>query len=109
MRYIVSMTPKSTSQSEPMPTVLCNPSHSSSHLILSTDSLDNPDNPRPNTHWSPSIADWGTWASIPAILFGASTNTVGIQTSTPVYWTHDWAKAQQQFPLDPNPVSLYSN
>src|SRR5882724_2058706 len=44
-------------------------------LILSTDSLDNPNNPWPNTDQSPSITNWGTQASIPTIALWASTNT----------------------------------
>ena len=85
---IVFTTPQSTSQSALMkpkltPTVNCNPLHPLSHLILSMDSLDNPDNPRPNTDFPPSIADQGTWASIPAIVFWDSTNTQGASRHLP--------------------------
>src|SRR5882724_11147077 len=82
------MAPQSTSQSTPMkpeltPTVCCIPSHPSSHLVLSMDSPDNPNNPRLNTNQPPSIADWGTWASITTIVFGASTNTQGASRHPP--------------------------
>ena len=58
---IMSTTPQSTSQSTPMnpkltPTVHCNPLHPSSHLILSTDSPENPDNPGMNTDQPPTGA-----------------------------------------------------
>src|SRR5882724_13384859 len=71
------MTPQFTSQStlmkpEPMPTVHCDPLHSSSHLILSMDNLDKPDNPGPNTDHLPSITNQGTQASIPTSMFWAS-------------------------------------
>ena len=78
---IAPMTPHSTSQSTPMkpksmPTVHSDSLHSSSHLILSMDSLDNPDNPR-------LITDQGTRASIPASVFWASTNTRWASGHTP--------------------------
>jgi len=84
----MSVAPQSISQSTPMrpectPIVHYTPLHPSSCRILSKDSLDNPDNPRLNTVWPRSITDWGTQVSIPAIVFGASTNTQGASGHPP--------------------------
>jgi len=108
---ITSTTPQSTSQSTPMkpeptPTVQCNTLHSPSHLVLSTDSSDNPDNPRMNTNWLPSIANWGTWASISTSVFWASTSTQWASGHPPHPW---WGQNPPLVSINPDPVSPYSN
>src|SRR5882724_2501754 len=56
------------------------------------DNSDNPDNPRPNTNWLPSIADQCTQASIPISVFWASTST-------------RWASGHPTLPMmGPNPT-----
>src|SRR5882724_10219339 len=103
--HSVALTQSTPMKPELTPTVRYNPPHPSSCLVFSTDSSDNPNNPGPNTNQLPSITDWGTWASIPTLVFGASTNTQWVSRHLGIHPAHDWAEAHHRFPSNPDPVS----
>jgi len=89
-----------------MPTVHCDSSCSPSHLILSMDSLDNPNNPGLTTNQLPSIMDQDTWASIPIQCSGL---VPALDGHPGIHPACDDTKTHLQFPSNPDPVSSYSN
>src|SRR5882724_9748068 len=86
------------------PIIHCTPLHSSSHLVLSTDHLDNINNPWANTNWLPTIANQDSIC--PHLSVWAGTNTQWASGHPPIC---DGAKTHHRFPSNPDPVSPYSN
>src|SRR5882724_9791816 len=83
-----------------------NSSHSPSHLVLSMDSSDNPDNPGLNPDQFPSITDQAFRHPSPLQCSGLLPALDGHPGGHP---THDGAKTCPQFPSNPDPASPYSN
>src|SRR5882724_5640676 len=77
--------------------------NSPSHLAFPQAAWTTPINPGPNTNQLPSIANQGTWASVPTLVLRASNNTWCPWASVPtlVFWATtntQWASGHPPHP-----------